>query len=72
MGSPLPQYIKANTNPAAAGALDAGGDFGVSPYGGAIEIESDQPVVVVVRIAKSVSLGSITMLGEDYNGIAVP
>jgi hypothetical protein len=70
--SPLPRFIKANTNPAAAGALDGNGDFGVNPYGGAIEISSDQPVVVVVRIAKTVSFPGYTMLAEDYNGVQVP
>ncbi len=69
-GDPLPPYIKVNTNPSVAGALDANGDFGVNPYGGAVEIESDQPVVVVVRIAKNVAVspGKFT---EDYNGISI-
>jgi len=71
-GNPLPQYIKANSNPSSAGALDANGDFGVNPYGGAVEIESDQPIVMVVRIAKTVSFGSITKFTEDYNGTSVP
>ena len=70
--NPLPKFIKVNTNPSTAGALDANGDFGVNPYGGAVEIESDQPVVVVVRVSKSVSFGDVTKFAEDYNGVAVP
>jgi hypothetical protein len=71
-GDPLPQFIKRNTNPESAGALDGDGNFGVSPYGGAVELESDQPVVVVVRIARNVSLGSTTRFAEDYNGVSIP
>lgn len=67
---PLGQFIKANTNWAAASGSNT--DFGVSPFGGAIEVESDQPVVVVVRVSKDVSLGGITKFAEDYNAISVP
>jgi hypothetical protein len=70
--APIPQFIKANSSPAAAGALDGSGDFGVDPYGGAIEVVSDQPVIVVVRIQRSVSLPGYTVLAEDYNGVSVP
>ncbi len=68
--SPLGRYIKVNTNPEAASALDTDGNFGVNPYGGAIEVRSDQPVVVVVRLSKVVSFspGKFT---EDYNGTSV-
>jgi len=54
--------------------LDTNGDFGVwlNAYGGAVEITSDQPVVVVVRVAKSVSFGSTTKFAEDYNAVSVP
>jgi hypothetical protein len=69
VGDPLPRFIKANTN---WGNDGTGGDFGVSPFGGAIEIQSDQPVVVVVRVSKSVSYGDVTLLAEDYNGQEVP
>jgi hypothetical protein len=71
-GSPLGQFIKANTNASTAGALDIDGNFGINPYGGAVEIESDQPVVVVVRLTKSVSLGATTKFAEDYNAVSVP
>lgn len=73
-GSPLGQYIKANTNPSMGEdpALDGSGNFGMTPFGGAVEITSDQPIVVVVRCQLNVSLGSTTVLGEDYNGLAVP
>ena len=69
---PMPQFIKANSNPATAGALDGSGNFGVNPYGGAIEVVSDQPVIVVVRVARAVTLPGYTLLAEDYNGVSVP
>ena len=72
-GNPLPQFIKRNTNPESAGALDADGNFGISPYGGAVEIESDQPIVVVVRIQRDVTgLEPTTRFAEDYNGVSIP
>jgi hypothetical protein len=74
-GSPLNPLIKVNTNPSTAGALDGSGAFGVTPAGGAVEITSDQPIVVVVRVQKDYSpaltggtSGTVTGLGEDYNG----
>ncbi len=70
--SPIPPFIKKNSTPASAGALDADGDFGVDPYGGAIEVVSDQPVIVVVRVARAVTLPGYTLLAEDYNGVSVP
>jgi hypothetical protein len=70
--SPLAQFIKANSNPESAGALDLNGNFGINPYGGAIEVQSDQPVVVVVRVAKVVSFAGYTKFAEDYNGVSVP
>jgi hypothetical protein len=70
--NPLPQYVKRNSDPSSAGALNGSGEFGFSPAGGAIEITSNQPVVVTVRSVKSVSLGAVTQFGEDYNGSAVP
>lgn len=69
-GSPLGRFIKANTNWETASGSNT--DFGVNPYGGAIEITSDQPVVVVIRVAKSVSFGSTTKFAEDYNAVSVP
>ena len=71
-GDPLPQYIKTNTNASTAGVLDLSGNFGISPYGGAVEIESDQPIVVVVRVSRVVSLGAVTRFAEDYNAVPVP
>ena len=68
-GAPLGQFIKANTNPSTAGAL-IGGSFGISPFGGAVEIESDQPVVVLVRLTTNPSGLEVATLGEDYNGAA--
>jgi len=72
VGSPLGSKIKANTTALAAAALDASGNFGISPFGGAVEIVSDQPIVVVVRLAKTVNVGGVTMFSEDYNGVSVP
>lgn len=63
----LGKYIKANSNWETASGGNT--DFGVNPYGGAIEVSSDQPVVVVVRISKVV--GGKT-LAEDYNGVTLP
>jgi hypothetical protein len=66
-GSPLGRFIKANSNWETASGSNT--DFGVNPYGGATQITSDQPVVVVVRISKQVGG---TTLAEDYNGVPLP
>jgi hypothetical protein len=63
----LGRFIKANSNWSTASGGNT--DFGVNPYGGAIEVESDQPVIVVVRVQKDA--GGV-VLGEDYNGLVVP
>lgn len=71
--NPLAPLIKRNTNPQMAGALDANGNFGISPYGGAVEITSDQPIAVVARLSKDVrGVPGITSFAEDYNGVSVP
>jgi hypothetical protein len=71
-GGALNQFVKRNTDAQAASALNPTyNDFGFHPAGGAIEVTSDQPVVVVVRLARTVSLGSVTQLGEDYNGTTI-
>jgi hypothetical protein len=71
--NPLGQFIKRNTDALAAGALHSTyNDFGFHPMGGAVEFTSDQPIVVIVRSQRNVSLGTVTVFGEDYNGIAVP
>ncbi|MEM2795087.1 MAG: hypothetical protein QXY49_04450 [Thermofilaceae archaeon] len=71
--NPLGVFIKRNSDPYTAGALNPTyGDFGFHPPGGAVEIESDQPVVVVVRLARNVNLAPVTMFGEDYNGVPIP
>lgn len=71
--SPLNPYIKTNSNPFVAGAL-SNGQFGFNPPGGAVEIVSDQPIVVVARAQRDVSppLGSVWRFAEDYNGIPIP
>ena len=69
-GGPLPPSIKRNTSPASANALDGNGDFGI--LGGAVEIESDANILVVVRVQKNVSgLEPTTLFAEDYNGVDV-
>lgn len=72
--NPLPPFIKRNTNPQTAGALSPDGTFGFSPPGGAIEITSDQPIVVIVRAQRDLypPLGSVSRFAEDYNGVIVP
>jgi hypothetical protein len=68
----LKPLIKRNTDAATAGALNPTyGDFGFHPSGGAIEVTSDQPVVVVVRLQRNVSLGAVSLIAEDYNGTAI-
>jgi hypothetical protein len=68
----LAPFVKRNTDAATAGALNPTyGDFGFHPAGGAIEVTSDQPVVVVVRLQRNVSLGAVTLIAEDYNGTAI-
>ena len=69
--NPLGPFIKRNTTPVLGLALDANGNFGITPFGGAVEISSDQPIVVVVRLQKDVSLGATTRFSEDYNGVDV-
>jgi hypothetical protein len=66
----LDPFIKANSNPDSAGVTDSVGDFGVNPaFGGAIEVEADQPVIVVVRVER---VFGADKLAEDYNGVAIP
>ena len=73
--STLAPYVKVNTNALTAGAVDGGGEFGTAAstagVGGALEITSDQPVVVVVRLTRAVSLGATTLFGEDYGATSI-
>jgi hypothetical protein len=70
---PLQPFIKTNSNPQVAGAL-TDGQFGFSPPGGAVEIVSDQPIVVVARAQRDISppLGDVSRFAEDYNGVPIP
>lgn len=71
--NPLAPFVKRNTNPQMAGALDGAGNFGITPYGGAVEITSDQPIVVVVRLSIDVTgVPGVTSFAEDYNATAAP
>jgi hypothetical protein len=62
----LPKYGKYTTIPKVSGAaINSDGN-----YLGAAEVISDQPVVVVVRVAQTVTgIPGIIALGEDYTGI---
>jgi hypothetical protein len=72
----LGSFIKTNSNPSSAGALDGNGEFGTpqssAGTGGAIEITSDQPIVVVVRMARDVTFTGVSRFSEDYNAKPVP
>jgi hypothetical protein len=76
VANPQAPFIKRNTDATTAGALQSNGTFGFPvgaiPTGGSVEITSDQPIVVVVRAQKNVSLGAITRFGEDYSGLPIP
>jgi len=73
-GTPLNPYIKVNTDPSSAGALNASSEFGFSPVGGAVEFNSDQPIVVVTSLQRDLSpaLGTVTRFAEDYNAVPIP
>lgn len=65
-GSPINPNAKRNSDPQGARALDAR-----SAFNGAVIIESDQPLVAVVRMQRAVrGVRGIAVLGEDYNAIA--
>jgi hypothetical protein len=69
LNTPLAFNAKRNTEPdQVTGALD-----GAKSFIGAVEVVSDQPVVVIVRVQRGVSgVAGITTLGEDYSGINIP
>lgn len=72
--NPLNQFIKRNSTASSANALNTTyGDFGFHPAGGAVEIESDQPIVVVLRTQRDVSpaLGTVSRFAEDYNAVPI-
>jgi hypothetical protein len=66
--TPMVVNIKRNTEPDQVnGALDSAKSFI-----GAVEVVSDQPVVVIVRVQRGVSgVAGVTTLGEDYSGINI-
>jgi hypothetical protein len=64
-GSPLAPSVKVNTHALLAGATDGSGNFV-----GSVVVQSDQPTLVTVRAARTVTgLGIINMFAEDYTGI---
>jgi hypothetical protein len=64
--TPLKKFGVISTLPRVSGAaLDANGN-----YLGAVEVVTDQPVVVLARVTQTVTgVAGITTLGEDYGGI---
>ena len=66
--TPLAVNARINSEPDQVnGALDKSKSFL-----GAVEVLSDQPVVVIVRVQRGVSgLPGVTTLGEDYSGINI-
>ncbi len=66
---PLDKLIKVNSNADTASALQTDKTFGISSgtikTGGSVEIESDQPIVVVVRGQRD--FAGVGTLAEDYN-----
>jgi len=68
----LGKFGKFTATPKVSGAaLDANGDYGnAQRFGGAAEVVSDQPVVVIVRVSQAVTgVPGVALLGEDYTGI---
>jgi hypothetical protein len=65
----IPQYSKRTFTPSTAGALKTTD----KSFRGALEINSDKPVVVIVRVERKVSgVAGYTYFGEDYLGIPYP
>ncbi len=62
---PLAPYARRTSNPGAARALNPD----TNHFAGGVIVESDQPVVVVARVQRTVGTGSYNTLGDDYNGI---
>lgn len=62
--TPVPPYAKRSSNPSAAGAIDEW----AAGFLGAALVESDQPIVGMARIQRTVGLSGYNVLGEDYPG----
>lgn len=64
---PLAAYNKRSTTPQAARALQANGSFR-----GAVEVVSDQPVVMIARLERKITgVRGYRTLGEDYTALSV-
>lgn len=70
VATPLDPFTKVNTRPDTANAL-TNGSFGINPFGGAIEITSDQPIIALVRLTTNTAFTGYTTIGEDYNAVPV-
>jgi hypothetical protein len=60
---PLLNYTRRTTSPVAARAVEGRG------FNGAVILESDQPIVALARVVRTVDISGYKTLGEDYNGI---
>ncbi|MEN4100653.1 MAG: hypothetical protein ROW52_12075 [Anaerolineaceae bacterium] len=60
---PLLPYTRRATSPVAARAVEGRG------FNGAVILESDQPIVALARVVRTVDISGYQTLGEDYNGI---
>jgi hypothetical protein len=56
-------YTRRTTSPVAARAVEGRG------FNGAVILESDQPIVALARVVRTVDVNGYKTLGEDYNGI---
>jgi hypothetical protein len=61
--NPLMHYARRDTSPVAARAVEGRG------FNGAVILESDQPIVALARVLRTVEVNDYRTLGEDYNGI---
>ncbi len=62
--NPVPRFAKRSSNPSAAGAIDEW----AAGFLGAALVESDQPIVGMARVQRTVGLSGYNVLGEDYLG----
>jgi hypothetical protein len=61
--SPLLPWTRRTTSPVAARAVEGRG------FNGAVILESDQPIVALARVVRTVDVNGYKTLGEDYNAI---
>jgi hypothetical protein len=61
--SPLLPWTRRTTSPVAARAVEGRG------FNGAVILESDQPIVALASVVRTVDVNGYKTLGEDYNAI---